>query len=174
MPSSLTITIRDAESNEFAAIGELMVNVYSALPEFPSIEEQPQYFALLKNIGEQTTKPHTRLLVAILNTKVVGAVVYFSDMSQYGSGGTATQEKNASGFRLLCVSPTVQGQGIGHALIEKCISLAQMHQHQQVIIHTTSAMQLAWQMYQKRGFQPAPELDFMQGNLPVFGLRLIL
>jgi hypothetical protein len=35
-------------------------------------------------------------------------------------------------------------------------------------------MQIAWKMYEGLGFQRAEELDFMQGNLPVFGFRLPL
>jgi hypothetical protein len=35
-------------------------------------------------------------------------------------------------------------------------------------------MSVAWQMYEKAGFERSPDLDFMQGELPVFGFRLPL
>jgi sugar lactone lactonase YvrE len=45
-------------------------------------------------------------LVAVSSdNKIAGGVVYFSDMQYYGSGGTATKEHNAAGFRLLAVDP---------------------------------------------------------------------
>src|SRR6476620_2559429 len=98
------IVIRKATSEEFTAIGKLMVDVYSRLDGFPKPDEQPAYYALLSNIGEFTKKPNTELLVAVsADSKILGAVVYFGDMRHYGSGGTATQEKNAAGFRLLAV-----------------------------------------------------------------------
>ena len=36
------------------------------------------------------------------------------------------------------------------------------------------AMKTAWKMYEKIGFKRSEELDFMQGNLQVFGFRLDL
>jgi hypothetical protein len=35
-------------------------------------------------------------------------------------------------------------------------------------------MQTAWKMYEKMGFVRSLDLDFMQGQLPVFGFRLKL
>jgi hypothetical protein len=43
-----------------------------------------------------------------------------------------------------------------------------------MIIHTTKAMQTAWKMYEDIGFKRSIDLDFMQGELPVFGFRLTL
>jgi len=95
-------------------------------------------------------------------------------MKFYGSGGTATREQNASGFRLLAVDPSVRGQGIGKLLSIECIRKAKEHQNSQVVIHTTKAMQVAWKMYENLGFKRSKDLDFMQEELPVFGFRLIL
>ena len=94
-------TVRNATPGEFGEIGKLMVLVYSRLEGFPKESEQPNYYKMLANIGEFTDKPGTELLVAVsADDKIAGAVVYFSDMKYYGSGGTATKEQNASGFRL--------------------------------------------------------------------------
>jgi GNAT superfamily N-acetyltransferase len=95
-------------------------------------------------------------------------------MMYYGSGGTATLEINAAGFRLLAVDPVARGQGIGRLLTEECIKKAREKKLNQVIIHTTKAMQLAWSMYENMGFKRSEDLDFMQEQLPVFGFRLQL
>jgi len=167
--------IRNAKPNEFEEIGKLMVKVYSQLEGFPNESEQPDYYNMLANIGELTKKPNTELLVAVSSGgKIGGAVVYFSDMKFYGSGGTATKEQNASGFRLLAVDPSARGQGIGKLLSIECIRKAKEHQNSQVVIHTTKAMQVAWKMYENLGFKRSKDLDFMQEKLPVFGFRLIL
>jgi GNAT superfamily N-acetyltransferase len=168
-------TIRAARQDEFAELGRLMVRVYGQLEGFPKEHEQPNYYKMLSNIGELTHKPETELLVAISpDNKIAGGVVYFSDMQYYGSGGVATKEQHASGFRLLAVDPLSQGKGIGKALVNECIKKARARNHSQVIIHSTKAMQTAWKMYEALGFNRAAELDFMQGELPVFGFRLAL
>ena len=165
-------TVRNAMPKEFEQIGKLMVQVYSQLEGFPTPLEQPNYYNMLANIGELTQKPGTELLVAVSSDdKIAGGVVYFNDMQYYGSGGTATKELNASGFRLLAVDPAIRGAGIGRLLTNACIQKAKDEKHQ-LIIHTTMAMQTAWKMYENLGFKRSEDLDFMQGELAVFGFRL--
>jgi len=168
-------TIRNAKLSEFKEIGKLMVNVYSDLEGFPKANEQPQYYNTLANIGDFTKKPDSELLIAISSSgEILGAVLYFSDMHYYGSGGTAPLEKNASGFRLLAVSNSARGLGVGKALSMTCIENAEKKGHKQVIIHTTEFMKVAWGMYEKLGFKKSEDLDFKQGNLQVYGFRLNL
>jgi ribosomal protein S18 acetylase RimI-like enzyme len=167
--------VRNAKPSEFEEIGQLMKDVYSQLEGFPKQTEQPEYYLMLANVGSLTLRPQTELLVAIEpEGKIAGAVVYFGDMKQYGSGGTATLEHQAAGFRLLAVNSRYRGQGIGKMLTYECIAKAKSQKRAQMIIHTTMAMQTAWKMYEKIGFKRSEDLDFMQGELAVFGFRLIL
>jgi GNAT superfamily N-acetyltransferase len=171
--SKPAVTIRNADPGEFEEIGKLMVQVYSKLEGFPTAIEQPNYYKMLATIGALTTNPQTELLVAATEeNKIMGAVVYFGDMQYYGSGGTATKEQDAAGFRLLAVDPLSRGKGIGKLLIHQCIQKAKEKKYNQVIIHSTMAMQIAWKIYENLGFKRAEDLDFMQGELPVFGFRL--
>jgi GNAT superfamily N-acetyltransferase len=170
-----TYIVRNANPDEFSVIGKLMVEVYSQLDGFPKEAEQPNYYKMLANVGDLTQKSETELLVAVSPLgKIAGAVVYFGDMKQYGSGGTATLETNAAGFRLLAVSPDARGKGIGKLLTHACIKKAKDGKLNQMIIHTTKAMQTAWGMYEAIGFKRSEDLDFKQGELPVFGFRLQL
>jgi GNAT superfamily N-acetyltransferase len=173
--STQVYTIRNADSSEFEEIGRLMVTVYSQLDGFPKETEQPDYFRALANVGVFTRKPDTALLVAVSEeNKIAGALVYFDNMIDYGSGGTATKEKNASGFRLLAVDPSCRGRGVGRILAEECVRRARQKNHQQLIIHTTMAMRIAWRMYENMGFKRSADLDFKQGDFPVYGFRLSL
>jgi GNAT superfamily N-acetyltransferase len=168
-------TVRNARPEEFSQIGEMMVQVYSRLEGFPKESDQPNYYKMLANVGSLTTMPGTELLVAVsVEEKIAGAVVYFSDMKNYSSRGIATDERNASGFRLLAVDPRERGKGIGRLLTTACIRKARDHKSLQLIIHTTMAMQTAWKMYEQLGFKRSEDLDFMQGTLAVFGFRLML
>src|SRR5690606_18014624 len=130
------------------------VDVYSHLDGFPKPHEQPAYYDMLRNVGQFCTKPDVELLVATdEEDRIAGAVVYFGDMQYYGSGGTATQEIGASGFRLLAVARDAQGHGIGKLLTQACIEKARSRQHRCVVIHSTKAMGTAWKMYEKLGFR---------------------
>jgi GNAT superfamily N-acetyltransferase len=169
------VTVRNARQDEFEEIGRLMVDTYSQLEGFPKESDQPEYYKLLANVGDLTKNPQTELLVALTSDyRIAGAVVYVGDMNYYGSGGSATKERNASGFRLLFVTRSARGQGIGKLLTNECIRKARNQKAVQLIIHTTMSMQTAWKMYLDLGFKRSEDLDFMQGQLAVFGFRLIL
>ncbi len=173
MRNTNELTVREARENEYERIGELMVNVYSALEGFPKPEEQPAYYQLLRNVGRLTEKPGTVILVATDSAEnILGAVVYFSEMQYYGSGGTATKETNASGFRLLAVHPDTRGKGVGRLLTNACVTKARNSGVSQLIIHTTRSMMVAWKMYESMGFERSADLDFKQQDLEVFGFRL--
>ncbi len=173
--SKQTFIVRIAKPIEFEEIGKLLVKVYSQLEGFPKETDQPEYYKMLANVGELTNKPETELLVAVsTDGRIAGCIVFFYDMKYYGSGGTATLEQNAAGFRLLAVDPSARGQGIGKLLTNECIRKAKDRKLGQVIIHTTMAMQTAWKMYEKLDFKRSEDLNFMQGELPVFGFRLQL
>ena len=167
------LTIRNAKTNEFNKVGELMVKVYAELEGFPKPAEQPKYYNMLLNVGQLTEQDNTELLVAITNNnKVAGAVVYFSDLKNYGSGGTIGQIKNASGFRLLAVDPNERGKGIGKLLSQACILRAKERLQDHLYIHSTESMKVAWGMYERLGFVRYTPIDFKQGELAVFGFRL--
>jgi len=57
--------VREAVAEEFQEIGELMVRVYAQLEGFFSVDENPAYYNKLANVGDLTTQPKTKLLVAV-------------------------------------------------------------------------------------------------------------
>ncbi len=167
--------IRDAKPDEFDGLGRLLIEVYSGLPGFPRPAEQPGYYAMLAAIQQFSEKPSVRVLVAVrTGGKLLGGVVYFGDMAHYGSGGTAPAQRHASGIRLLGVAPESRGLGVGKALTLACIALAREQGKQQVILHTTHAMPVAWALYERLGFRRSTDLDFLQDQLPICGFRLAL
>ena len=161
-----------ARPEEHAPLGQLLVEVYAGLPGFPTPAQQPAYYEMLANVGRFAERPAVRILVARQpDGGLAGGVVYFGDMAQYGSGGTATQVRDASGIRLLGVAPECRGLGVGRDLTLACLELARSAGHAQVLLHTTRAMATAWTMYEGLGFERAEDLDFLQQELPVFGFR---
>jgi len=165
----MTIEIREAKPEEYAAIGALTVRVYQQLPDMPQPDVMPEYYTLLADVKARITDKSVKVIVACADDgTLLGSVMYYDDMKFYGSDGAATLEKNASGIRLLAVDFPARGQGIGRKLTEHCINLSK---HPQIILHTTIFMQQAWKMYEKMGFERSPDLDFIQGPVSVFGFR---
>ncbi len=155
-----------------AELGEMMVSIYSNLDGFPSPQEQPAYYEMLRNIAALNAQEHTQVLIAVEENCLLGGLVYFSDMSAYGAGGMATQVKYASGIRLLGVKPVARGKGVGKTLTLRCMEMARVHGNRQIVLHTTRAMNTAWAMYEHLGFYRSKDLDFLQEELEVFGFRL--
>lgn len=169
------IIIRPALAEEYQSLSKLLVQVYSQLKGFPSQQEYPGYYALLANVGKLAQKPSIEILVAVSPEKeLMGGVIFIGDIKDYSSGEVALSIQNASAMRLLAVAPNARGKGIGKALTQACIQQAKNLQQSQIILHSTLTMQVAWNMYQRMGFQRMPEIDFPQNNLMVYGFYLNL
>ncbi len=53
---SQPIVVRDIRPEEFQALGQLLVGVYSGLEGFPTPAQQPRYYEMLATIGDFTQK----------------------------------------------------------------------------------------------------------------------
>ncbi|MEJ2042807.1 MAG: GNAT family N-acetyltransferase [Reinekea sp.] len=168
----MNITVRDVFLSEHKALSELLVSVYSQLPGFPLPDEQPGYYEALKHVGELVEQDSIRVMVAVSDLgNVLGCIAYFDNMSVYGSGSIADHQPNACGIRFLAVDANARGLGIGRKLVNCCFELAREANHQQIILHTTTAMIAAWRLCESLGFQRSTDLDFLQEGLPVYGFR---
>jgi GNAT superfamily N-acetyltransferase len=166
-------TIRTAKPEEHAAIGQLMVKAYSGLEGFPSPTEMPGYYAILAQAGRLANLPGAEILVALdaLGT-LAGTVVYFSDMTHYGTPGLAIHQHRASGFRFLAVDADFQNKGMGRQLVEACIIKAKQTGKESLIIHTTAFMKSAQRLYSDLGFTRHEPFDFEQAGVSVMALVL--
>lgn len=167
--------IRKARPDEYRELGQLIVDVYASVPGMATPEQQPGYYRKLLDVAGRAANPAISVFAAVsASGELLGSVDFIHDMAHYGSGGSAGTIENASGIRLLAVSPAARGMGIGKALTQHCIEQARTLGRNQVILHTTRAMQTAWAMYERMGFERFPEIDFTQGQLEVFGFSLSL
>jgi len=165
--------VRRVHPNEYETLGRMTVEIYEQLAGMPSRAEQPAYYTMLYEVGNRANKPTIETLVAVTpDDEILGGVTFVGDMRYYDSGGTASTNTDSSGIRLLAVKPEARGFGVGRALTRACIQRAAERGSAQVILHTTKSMQIAWGMYQRMGFHRSPDLDFSQGELPVYGFRL--
>ena len=166
--------IREALPGEHARLGALVADAYAALPDMPGPDEQPAYYAMLRDAAARAKNPAIHVLAAVSDDgQIAGAVDFIDDLAHYGAGSVATIP-NACGIRLLAVAPAHRGRGLGEELTRACLARARALGRAQVILHTTRAMRTAWALYERLGFARAPELDFRQRTLEVFGFRLAL
>jgi GNAT superfamily N-acetyltransferase len=174
-PSNSALTIRPARPQDHNALGKMLVSAYVALPGMPSPSEQPDYYAMLADVAARSRKLALTVFVAADPAgKLLGSIDFIDDMTQYGSGGTASTVTDAAGVRLLAVDAAARGKGVGKALTRFCIDRARETGKHRLVLHTTRVMQAAWAMYEALGFIRFPEIDFRQGNLDVFGFQLDL
>lgn len=63
--------------------------------------------------------------------------------------------------RLLAVAPSARGQGVGAALMQECMQRARHSGARALALHTADIKNAAMRrLYERMGFQRAPELDF--------------
>ena len=164
--------VREAYTNEFSELGALMVDVYAQLEGFPGPDEIPDYYDKLRNVGEFTKSPKTKLIVAASREgKIDGGLVYFGDMRYYGAGEDSTLRQQAAAFRLLAVNPQIRRKGIGKLLIEACFEQARKEGFEDLMIHSTEYMMDAWRMYERMGFERFSETDFIKNDVKVYGFK---
>ena len=175
MPVRAPYSIAIARPDQYEAVGELLVHTYSTLTGMPQIIDQPEYYARLRAVGARAANTAITVYVALSTAgELLGSVDFIDSMDQYGSGGRATSIADAAGIRLLAVAQAHRGRGIGKQLTRVCIERAAVMGKSQAILHTTRAMGTAWAMYERLGFARSEDLDFMQGDLEVYGFRLRL
>ena len=144
------LTIRAATPAEYTRVGELTVAAYAALPVdhlWGGYDDEIRDVASRVEAAE--------VLVAELDGEVVGAVTYASDPD---SPWLEWSEPGEAQIRLLAVDGSVQGRGIGEALVRACIDRAR-EQGLTIILHTTNHMPAAQRLYPRMGFTRRADRD---------------
>jgi GNAT superfamily N-acetyltransferase len=139
----------------------------------PRPDEQPAYYATLRDVAARAANPAIHVLCAVDDDTeaLLGTVDFIDDLGHYGAAGSIAAVGDGAGIRLLAVAPGARGRGIGKGLAVHCLREAHARGKPTVVLHTTRAMATAWAMYERLGFVRAPALDFDQQALKVFGFR---
>ena len=155
------VTIREALPRELDAAGEVVVRAYETLPG----PRHPEYLASIRDAARRAR--HCSILVAIddASGELLGSVSYVPDArNPYAE----LERDGEAGFRMLGVAPGARGRGIGEALVRACIARARAAGRSGLAISTVPTMKAAHRLYERLGFQRAPERD----HEPVPGVRL--
>lgn len=164
--SGVGITIRPIRPEECEAAGELVVAAYRALEGGHS---SPEYDRELRDVARRANEAH--VLIAV-EGELAGCVTLVPDSS---SPWAERLEEGEAGVRMLAVAPNRQGEGIGRALLDQCISLARSWERDALVLHSTPWMEVAHHLYETCGFVRTPERDFRPvPDVPLLAFRLAL
>jgi predicted N-acetyltransferase YhbS len=166
------LTIRDARTEELDDVVQVLHLAYQEhIPSPMPPAHAKGWRAYWRDIGDVRGRlPCTELIVAELAGRIVGTVTMYPDGTRVEGAGWPT---GWAGIRLLGVVPEARGQGIGRALTEECLDRARRHGTSVIGLHTNDWMRVARGMYERMGFQRAPEHDFRPvPDLTVLAYRL--
>jgi ribosomal protein S18 acetylase RimI-like enzyme len=148
--------IRDARDEEREAIRDVTLTAYE---EYAAVMPRPFWDGykrqLLVTLDEEG--PVERI-VAEREGTIIGSVLLYPPLANAYTGvsvGAGWPE-----VRLLAVAPGARGQGVGTALMDECERRARRSEATMLGLHTMEMMQAAIGMYERRGFERVPELDF--------------
>ena len=171
--SSSGTVIRDARPDERAAVRELTLRAYA---DYATIMTPAAWAALDGAVRAALDAPHgpEERIVAERDGRIVGSVFLFPPASD-AYGALASAAAGAPELRLLAVAAAARGLGVGHALVDECVRRARRAGAAELGLHTSESMRVARRMYERMGFERAPERDFRPGGAElVEGFRLRL
>ena len=136
--------------DDLATAGEIIRRAYFALPGYP---RDPDYDVEIGAVDERVDDDD--VAVAELDGRVVGCLTYVGPSSPHFE----FDDHEAASFRFFGVDPTVQGAGVGEAMVDWCVTRAREQGCARLRIHTLDSMPAARRLYQRKGFVHDPEND---------------
>ncbi|WP_433605805.1 GNAT family N-acetyltransferase [Prescottella agglutinans] len=153
------IDIRPATPADYEIVGELTADVYIG-GGFVSVTDT--YADSLRDTASRAEQAD--VVVAEVDGEIVGSVTIAEPASPFAD----VAEKGELEFRMLAVSETARGKGVGSALVRHVLDVAYERGDRAVVISTQSDMVDARRIYDRNGFVPVPERNWE----PVPGVEL--
>ena len=150
------IIIRDAADAAPEELDQIESLVLTAYQEFRPLFSEQIWTAWMDNISKTIHSGAGMLMVAEQGGRIQGVVKFYPDASQSAMG---TWPEGSASIRILAVSPDSRGQGLGTLLTEECIRRARDRKIPTIFLYTGTFMEAARHIYEKLGFQRAPEFD---------------
>ncbi|WP_430333371.1 GNAT family N-acetyltransferase [Rhodococcus sp. ACT016] len=153
------IDIRTATPADYETVGELTADVYIG---GGFVSEADTYADRLRDTA--TRAEHAEVLVAEVDGRIVGSVTIAEPASSFAD----VAERGELEFRMLAVSESARGKGVGSALVKHVLDVAYDRGDRAVVISTQPEMVDARRIYDRNGFVPVPERNWE----PVPGVEL--
>ena len=143
------MTIRPCTPEDYAAVRDLTTAAYITGGH---VEAESDYAQTLADVPARASGVY----VAEVNGIVTGAV----NIVAPGDDESQVAYDNEGEFRMLAVAPNYQGRGVGRALVQYVLDMAQAQGLARVVLTTMQTMTTAQAMYEAMGFHRAPERDW--------------
>jgi ribosomal protein S18 acetylase RimI-like enzyme len=165
------LIVRDARPDERVAVRDLTLRAYA---EYAAVMAPSSWAALDGAVrAALASDGPAEQIVAERGGALLGSVHLFPPAADaYGGlAGRATFPE----LRLLAVAPEGRRLGVARALVHECVRRARRSGASALGLHTSQSMGVAMAMYERMGFERAPEEDFQpDGAELVRGYRLRL
>ena len=142
--------VRPARPDEYDAIADLTVRVYSSLEG----GLHPEYAAILRRTAERAET--AEVVAGVQGDRLLGSLTYVPSPGPQGSIATGT----AAEVRTLVVDPDAQGLGVGRGLVQWSIERARSDGRDRLVLSTMPWMRVAHGLYERMGFTRTPERDW--------------
>jgi ribosomal protein S18 acetylase RimI-like enzyme len=157
------VEVRQVRPEEYEEAGAVVVAAYQALP---GAHLSNGYTAQLADVGRRARE--AEVLVAV-DDRLLGCVTFVADAT---SSWAEMLESDEAAIRMLGVDPTVQGRGVGRALLGACITRACRLGRAALFLHSTPWMEAAHHLYGMAGFVRVPERDWWPvPDVPLLAFR---
>lgn len=162
------IVVRLARDDELDAAGAIVADAYAVMP---GMEHDVDYLAVVRDARSRVAD--CEVLVAVdASGEVLGSVSYVSDPS---SPMVEIELAHEAAFRMLAVSSSARGRGVGTLLVEACAERARAAGRTALAISTMAGWDDAHRLYTRLGFRRAPERDFEpEPGMPLVAFVLTL
>jgi len=138
-------TLRDYAEPDRTLVNALALEAFEQFKheydDWPTFRSKISDMAALAGSGE--------IIVATLGEQLIGAVAYVGP----DKPRAAFFRPEWPIMRMLVVSPSARGQGVGRALAEECLRRARRDHAKYFALHTSPIMSVALPMYLRMGFQ---------------------
>ena len=145
------LVIREARDDELDIVASLVVDAYSEFAAQMAPDAWSSFAQDIANVRGRSID--AEVLVAERDGQIVGTVTRYPNWRG--------AQPDASALRVLAVPPAHRGTGVGRALVQRCIDLARAESKARVVVTVAQEMEDARDLYDRLGFQRAPDLDHM-------------
>ncbi len=141
----MSLVVRPIEpGDDRAAAGAIVQRAYFALPGYPRDDE---YDATLGDVDGRLL--HSTIVVAVDESRIVGCLTFVEGVA---NPHAEFDDAAAASFRYFGIDPSVQGTGVGRAMVQWCIDRARLDGKLRIRIHTLESMPAAQRLYLRMGF----------------------
>ena len=148
------LTIREARPEEYEAIADVTLAAYAP---FPETGDDPEYVAEQRDVAGRAQVCPIYVAVDDETGAVLGVATYVPGPDNPWS---ESERDGEAGIRMLAVAPTARRGGIGTALTNALVERARREGKRGVALLTLPAMTAAQRMYERLGFERAPDRDW--------------